>query len=100
MHKGYGYRSIQKAYAAFAYKTRDRSKDQEKKQKTAKIKAWLKEHKSFARAMEEYAFEIEFKRSWEPDDHFDAAFVEEMLQDFDYEVDFTATDLLRVWKKM
>ena len=98
--QGYGYRSIRNAYSAYAYKTRDRSKDQEKKQKTAKIKAWLKEHKSFARDMEKYAFEIECKRSWGPDDHFDAAFVKKMLQDYGYEVDFTAAELLRVWKKM
>ena len=74
--QGYGYRSIRNAYSAYA------------------------EHKSFARDMEKYAFEIEYKRSWGPDDHFDAAFVQKMLQDYGYEVDFTAAELLRVWKKM
>ena len=29
--QGYGYRSVQKAYAAYGYKTRDKSKDAEKR---------------------------------------------------------------------
>ena len=31
--QGYGYKSIQKAYAAYSYKNRDKSKDKEKQKK-------------------------------------------------------------------
>ena len=31
--QGYGYKTIQKAYAAYSYKNRDRSKDKEKNEK-------------------------------------------------------------------
>ena len=61
--QGYGYKSVQKAYAAYAYKTRDKSKDAEKKAKREKIRAWMKSHNGFVRAMDEYAFEIA-KGSW------------------------------------
>ena len=96
--QGYGYKTAQKAYAAYAYKTRDKSKDKEKEAKREKIRKWLKEHKSFVRAMDAYAFEIA-KGSWGPNDKFDAAFVKKMLADYNLETDFSAGELLRVWRK-
>ena len=36
--QGHGYKSPQKAYACYAYKKRDRSKDNEKQEKENKIK--------------------------------------------------------------
>ena len=50
--QGYGYRSVQKAYAAYGYKTRDKSKDSEKRAKKKYILQWLSEHKDFAQLME------------------------------------------------
>ena len=97
--QGYGYRTPQKAYAAWAYKHRDKSKDKEKKAKKQKIRSWMKHHKEFVVAMTQYAFEIECKGSWGPDDKFDAAFVRQMLKDYGIEVDFTAGELLSVWRK-
>lgn len=96
--QGYGYKSAQKAHAAWAYKNRDKSKDREKKEKEKAIKAWMKSHKSFVRAMDTYAFEIQ-KGSWGPDDKFDAKFVGQMLKENNLDVDFTPGELLRVWKK-
>lgn len=96
--QGYGYTSAQKAHAAWAYKTRDKSKDKEKQQKYQKIKKWMKAHKSFVRNMDAIAFEIA-KGSWGPDDKFDAKLVKQMLKDSNLEVDFTAGELLRVWRK-
>ena len=61
--QGYGYKTAQKAYAAYAYKNRDKSKDKEKLAKKKHIKQWMKEHKSFVTAMDETAFEIA-KGSW------------------------------------
>lgn len=92
--QGYGYKSPQKAYACFGYKCR--SPNQVRKERH--IKAWLKENKSFARLMEEIAFEIA-KGSWGPDSKFDAKLVEEMLKENNLEPDFSAAELLRVWRR-
>ena len=96
--QGYGYKSVQNAYAAWNYKNRDKSKDKEKVAKRKHIKQWLKEHKAFVKAMDTYAFEIA-KGSWGSDDKFDAKFVKEMLKENNLEPDFTAAELLRVWKE-
>lgn len=96
--QGYGYKTAQKAYAAYAYKTRDRSQDKAKQQKYKHIKQWMKEHKSFVKAMDEVAFEIA-KGSWAPNDKIDTKQVKELLKQFELEPDFTASELLRVWRK-
>lgn len=95
--QGYGYKTTQKAYAAWAYKKRDRSKDQERVAKKKHIQKWMKEHKSFVKAMDTYAFEIA-KGSWGPDDKFDAKFVKKMLKESGLTPDFTAGELLKVWR--
>lgn len=51
--QGYGYKSKQKAMAAWSYKNRDKSKDAEKRKKQRMIKAWLKDHRSDRRASAE-----------------------------------------------
>lgn len=95
--QGYGYKTAQKAYAAWAYKNRDRKKDKEKQKKERHIRKWLREHGDFAEAMEDAAFEVE-KGALGPDEKFDAAKVRELLQSAGIEVDFTAGELLKVWK--
>lgn len=96
--QGYGYKTAQKAYSAYAYKTRDKSKDKEKLAKKKHIQQWMKEHKSFVKAMDATAFEIA-KGAWGPNDKFDAKQVKKMLKDFELEPDFTANELLKVWQK-
>lgn len=95
--QGYGYRTAQKAHAAWGYRTRDRSKDKEKQQKKH-IKKRMKEHPEFVHMMEWIAFEIA-KGPWGPDDKFDAKFVSQMLKENGLETDFTAGELLKVWQK-
>lgn len=97
--QGYGYKSVQKAYAAYTYKTRDKNKDAEKQAKVKHIRKWLKAHKEFANLMSEYAFEIA-KGLYGPDGKFDAKFVARMLKDNNLDPDFTAGELLKVWRKM
>lgn len=97
--QGYGYKSIQKAYAAWNYKHRDKAKQAEKKKKEHEIKAWMKNHKDFVKLMDTCAFEI-MKGSWGPDDKFDAKLVKQMLKDNNLDVEFTPGELLRVWRKM
>ena len=95
--QGYGYKTAQKAYAAYAYKNRDKSKDKERLAKKKHIEKWMKEHKSFIKAMDDTAFQIE-KGTWGPDDKFNSKIVKEMLKDFKLEPDFTANELLKVWR--
>ena len=91
--QGWGYKSIQKAYAAYSYKTRDRSKDAEKRARKKHILAWLKEHKDFSGLMEAVAFDS--VKCGEP---FNAATVKQMLKENNLDTDFTAGELLRAWK--
>ena len=95
--QGYGYRTVQAAYKAWAYKTRDRSKDKEKAQRRKEIRSWMKQHKGFVEAMDTFAFEIA-KGSWGAEDKFDAKFVKNMLEDNGLAPDFTAGELLKVWQ--
>lgn len=94
--QGYGYKTAKKAYAGYAYKNRDKSKDAAKEAKKKEILQWMKEHKSFVRDMDDVAFQIA-KGSWGPDDRFDAVMVAEMLEGHGLEPDFSANDLYRVW---
>ena len=50
--QGYGYKTVRNAYAAYAYKTRDKSKDKEKLAKKRQIQQWMKEHKAFVKMMD------------------------------------------------
>ena len=96
--QGCGYKTAQKAHSAYAYKTRDKTKDKEKSLKKKHIQQWMKEHNSFVNVMDETAFEIA-KGTCGPDAKFDASLVKEMLSNFDLEPDFTASDLLKVWRR-
>ena len=95
--QGYGYKTAQKAYAAYAYLTRDKSKDQERATKTRHIKQWMKEHKDFVRIMDDCAFLIA-KGSMGPNDKFDTDFVRKLLKEQGLEPDFSAYDLLKTWE--
>ena len=92
--QGYGYRSVQRAYAAYGYKNRDKSKDAEKRARKRHILKWLKEHKEFDGLMEAVAFDC--VKCGEP---FNAALVKEMLKDNNLNPDFTAGELLRTWRQ-
>ena len=96
--QGYGYKTAQKAHAAYAYKNRDKSKDAEKRQKEAHIRKWMEENKLFVDTMDQFAFEIA-KGSWGPDEKFDANLVKRMIEENNVSVDFTAAEHLRVWRK-
>lgn len=96
--QGYGYKTPQKAYAAFAYKNRDKSKDKEKKAKEQHIKDWIKSHKWFVKLMDELNFEMA-KEPIGLNEKMDTKYVKQLLKDNELEIDFTASELLRVWKK-
>lgn len=92
--QGYGYKTAQKAYAAWGYKTRDKSKDAAKRKKDQLIRTWMKEHRSEARALDGIAFEIA-KGSWGPDDKFNASFIEKQLKEWGFaDLPFTGKEYL------
>ncbi len=96
--QGYGYKTPQKAHAAYAYKTRDKTKDNEKAERRKHIRQWMKDHKPFIRTLEQYACEIE-KGSWGPNDKIDTKFVRKMLEEEHLEIDFPVSELLREWRR-
>lgn len=96
--QGYGYKTAQRAYAAYEYKHRDKSKDAEKAKKKKIIRAWMKEHKDFMDLMEEIAFEVA-KGSGNPNEKIDSNLVKKMFKEYDLHPNFTACDLLKEWTK-
>lgn len=96
--QGYGYKTVKNAYAAYSYKHRDKSKNAENREKRKKIHLWMKQHKDFVNFMDTIAFEIA-KGSHGPNDKFDAKLVKQMLKDNNLDVDFTAGELLKEWRK-
>ena len=96
--QGYGYKSAQKAYAGWAYKNRDTSRDSEKAKKEIIISNWIRENKAFIRLLDTLAIEIE-KGSHAPEDKVDANFVRKMLMQNGYnDLPFTACDLYKYWQ--
>ena len=85
--QGYGYKSAQKAYAGWAYKRRDKSKDTEKAEKERAISKWTEENKTFIRLLDTLAFE-KWKDTRTP---VDAGFVKKLLEENGYiDLNFTA----------
>ena len=97
--QGYGYRTAKKAYAAYRYKNRDRSKDKRRKQEEKKIRQWWQAHRELSDLLEQIAFEIA-KGDWGPDVKFDTNVLKEVMDAQGIESEFTPGKLLRVWKKM
>lgn len=95
--QGYGYKTAKRAYLAYTHRTRDKTKDNEKALKRKHIQQWMKEHKSFVKAMDTVAFE-NAKCASGNTDGFGASVVREMLSEFGLTPDFTAGELLNVWR--
>ena len=78
--QGYGYKSAQKAYAGWAYKNRDKSRDTERAEKEIIISKWVKENRTFIRLLDTLAFEI-VKGSHAPEDKDDVNSVRKLLEE-------------------
>lgn len=96
--QGYGYKTAQKVYAAYAYKNRSKKQRMSLEEKDHHVREWMNEHKEFVGLMDQVAFEIA-KGYWGPEDKFNAKTIKELLKNSELETDFTAGDLLRVWQK-
>jgi hypothetical protein len=92
---GYGYKTIQKAYAGYAYKSRSRQQVSEIKRKEAAIFKWLSEHKSFGDDMDTAAW-----NGLKDGEELCAKHVSAMLDEQGYkDLPFTASELLRCWQR-
>ena len=97
--QGYGYKTAQKAYAAWSYKSRDKSKDKEKAEKERIIAEWMKKNKKFVNLLDNVAFDI-CERQCEYGDKMDAKLVKYLLNKNGFKnLPFTAGQLLKYWAK-
>ena len=93
--QGYGYKTPQKAHAAWGYK--NRTPAQKATQESAKkaVRKWAKEHRDFMDDMEDLAFRVA-KGSYALDAKFNAAVVETRLKERGFaNLPFTAAELLK-----
>ena len=92
--QGYGYKSIRKAYAGYAYKNRDKSKDKAKKALTKHIEKWMEENKSVVRDLDAalfYALKDGNNKALTPE------LVEEIFKENGVKPDFSAKNFIRVY---
>ena len=92
---GYGYKTTQKAYAGYAYKSRSREQVTAIKRKESTIFKWLRKHKDFNSQLEETAFyALKEGKSMNAKD------VEKLLVHNGYtDLSFTVTELIRCWNR-
>lgn len=95
--QGYGYKTPQKAYAAYGYKNQSKKKKKAKAKKRREIEKWMKENQDFVSLIEDYAFYIA-KGEFGPDAKFDAKLIKKLLKENNLETDFTPGELLSVWR--
>lgn len=93
--QGYGYKTPQNAYSAYSYKTRDKSKDKEKKAKNYAIKQFIKSHKGMVSEIEELEF-----LSAKCGEKFGAKEMKQYLETNMIETEFTPSEILKVIRKM
>ena len=97
--QGYGYKSARKAYAGWADKSRDKSRDAVKAQTDKMRSKWMKENKQFIRLLDTLAFEMWKNNRW-TEDKVDAKFVRNLLEEQGYgDLPFTAGELLKYWQR-
>lgn len=93
--QGYGYKSAQKAHAAWNYKTKDKSRRRTEEKTKARVKKWCEMHADFMTNLEDTAVCIA-KGSYGSTTKFNTKTIEEALKQAGYiDLPFTAYDLLR-----
>lgn len=78
--QGYGYKTSQKAHAAYAYKNRTPKQAKHHNANQRKNKIWWAKHKDIANTLTQFSFEIS-KGSWGPEDKFDYQLFKELLKE-------------------
>lgn len=96
--QGYGYRSKQKAYAAYAYKNRTPAEEQKRKEKKKIVLEWCKTHRDVVAALEDDQLRIAMGK-YGPEDKFNAKWVREALKSYGFkDLPFTPSEFLRYWQ--
>lgn len=93
--QGYGYKSPQKAWAAFQWKLRNGNPTSA--EKNIAITRWLDKHPSFVDTLNDVAMDIGKGRG--PDDRITSRIVQNLLNEMQLTVDFTARDILKMWRE-
>ena len=97
--QGYGYKSKKKAYAAYYYKNRDKSKDIEKQKKTEIIKQWCKENKKFMGMLNAIDYDIMLGRC-DPNEKINTKLIKKLLKENECkDIPFSAQELCKVYVK-
>jgi len=94
--QGYGYKTIKKAYAAWAYKT-DKLGIRKGSKKFKEIEKWLDENKDFRNAIDIYCLDA-LKGCYGPNFKFDDKFIKKLLDENKIETKFTSKEIFIVWK--
>ena len=95
--QGYGYKSPQKAHAAWAYKTRSPAKKKRDNNTRRQVKKWIRENPELVETLEADALEI-LTGGYGPDCVFDEEWVDQVLAHANQtNLPFTAKDLLKYW---
>jgi hypothetical protein len=93
--QGYGYKSPQKAWAAFQWKLRNGNPTSA--EKNIAITRWLDKHPSFVDTLNDVALDIGKGRG--PDDRITPRIVQNLLNEMQLTVDFTPRDILKMWRE-
>ena len=102
--QGYGYKSPQKAWAAFQWKLRNGHINNEadatvkvsSSESKTTIYRWLEKHPEFVDTLNMVALDIGKGRG--PDDRITPRIVQNLLNEMNLTVDFAAKDILKIWR--
>lgn len=96
--QGYGYRTPQKAHAAWAYKHPNKNSSRPNKSMERKIRRWMSNHEEFCSDLENYCVDL-WKETQGKHGFPSAKELQKFLQEKDPEISFTATQFRWVWQR-
>ena len=97
--QGYGYKSKYKAYAAWAYKEKNNLSSASLSERDYYIEKWIEENSDFVKIMDTFAIDVK-EGKYGKGAKFNAYAVWKLLEEHNIDIDFTAGELLQVYKKL
>ena len=98
--QGYGYKTARNAYAGYSYKSQSKKKKHAKAARIVRIKKWFSEHKDFTKELENVSCEIAKDSMCGGSDKLSTKMLKTMLDDWNLEVDFPLSEMLKVFQKL
>lgn len=92
--QGYGYKTIQKAHAAWAYKNKSEKQKKAEKLRSTEIKKWLSLNSEFSESLKREAF-----YALKDGEDLTSKTVEKLLKYHDLTPDFKPSEILKVFLK-